>query len=251
MGIWISHEIWTYGPNFIWITWCFQEGPVGNSESHTGLTRNPFNGGSLHSLCLFVEGTPDKHNCGTVNEIKFMSQFQRVLDDIHCQYLSCGSNAKTVVWCTVYYGVVLNSCANNARVWWHVIIDHQEQCRRVGTNGNSGQWGETKTNCKQTRMVVVGININMHWWFVRAEDRPRVCCWGREFFWDWRTMLQQPLFFFVEQLSVRTMMTALFRISIQSSPVVCSPFSWRTVKNDDEIVVLCRWISWWQGEPHV
>ena len=43
MGIWITHEIWTYGPNFIWNP-CFREGPVGNSESRTGLTRNPING---------------------------------------------------------------------------------------------------------------------------------------------------------------------------------------------------------------
>ena len=43
MGIWITHEIWTYGPTFIQNT-CFREGPVGNSESRTGLTHNPING---------------------------------------------------------------------------------------------------------------------------------------------------------------------------------------------------------------
>ena len=43
MGMWINHEIWTYGPTFIRNT-CFREGPVGNSESRTGLTRNPING---------------------------------------------------------------------------------------------------------------------------------------------------------------------------------------------------------------
>ena len=34
---------WTYGPTFIRNP-CFWEGPVGNSESRTGFTRNPING---------------------------------------------------------------------------------------------------------------------------------------------------------------------------------------------------------------
>ena len=49
MGIWITHEIWTY--NFIRTT-CFQGSPIRNSDSRTGLTR------TLHS---FAEETPDKY----------------------------------------------------------------------------------------------------------------------------------------------------------------------------------------------
>ena len=70
MGIWITHEIWTLGPNFIRNT-CFREGPVGNSESRTGLTHNPINGVpstppslavySAHFLFSFPPGMSHKY----------------------------------------------------------------------------------------------------------------------------------------------------------------------------------------------
>ena len=95
MGIWITHEIWTYGPNFIRNA-CFREGPFGNSESRTGLARNPIN--RVPSANKEASGGNSRLSETVLKKLKAVLSLDRSILEASKQYKPFEPQINLIMW---------------------------------------------------------------------------------------------------------------------------------------------------------